>query len=94
MNYSNSKKIHQLSNFHSNFKLSYLVSSNQGDDINDLESEPPSTPDQEKMPPEGPELNGQREVRKVFDTEWPASVAVITGSLPVEPVGSGHLREK
>ena len=39
------------------------------------------------MPPEGPELNAQREARKVFDTEWPASIAVITGSLPIEPFG-------
>ncbi len=37
------------------------------------------------MPPEGPELDAQRELRKVFDTEWPGSLGLLTGSTQVEP---------
>ncbi len=33
------------------------------------------------MPPEGPETEAQREVRKAWDTEWNASSAVLAGTL-------------
>ena len=38
------------------------------------------------MPPEGPELQEQRDARKAFDTDWPTSQAVITGSTPIDPL--------
>lgn len=38
------------------------------------------------MPPDGPEVNARRELRKAFDTEWPASQAVISGSSSIEPL--------
>lgn len=41
---------------------------------------------QEKMPPDGPELEGQRELRKTYDNEWPAAYSIITGSTLLEPV--------
>ncbi len=38
------------------------------------------------MPPEGPELEAYKDMRKTFDTEWPSSAAMLTGSTPVEPI--------
>ena len=37
------------------------------------------------MPPEGPELNEQRELRKTFDADWTVITGVITGSTPIDP---------
>lgn len=39
---------------------------------------------QEQLPPDGPELEAQREVRKQYDTEW--SNCVIAMSALLEPV--------
>ena len=41
---------------------------------------------QDKMPPEGPELEAFRESRKAFDGEWPNCAGVLTGSTPIEPI--------
>ena len=38
------------------------------------------------MPPEGVELDAQRELRKQWDIEWISSTAVITGTSLLEPV--------
>ena len=37
------------------------------------------------MPPEGPELHEQRELRKMFDSDWTAISGVITGSTQIDP---------
>ena len=38
------------------------------------------------MPPEGPELEAQREVRKNADNEWSNAVSIITGNTPIDPI--------
>ena len=38
------------------------------------------------MPPDGPELEEQRELRKQYDNEWPNIFNIITGSTSLEPV--------
>ena len=38
------------------------------------------------MPPEGPELDAQREVRKNTDQEWQNCLAVITSNTTLDPV--------
>lgn len=38
------------------------------------------------MPPEGPEAESQREVRKLADQEWQNCLAVITSNTPLDPI--------
>ena len=38
------------------------------------------------MPPAGPELESQKEIRKKFDMEWPNMAAVISGNTSMEPL--------
>ena len=38
------------------------------------------------MPPDGPEVSARRDLRKAFDTEWPAAQAVLGGSTSLEPI--------
>jgi hypothetical protein len=38
------------------------------------------------MPPEGPELESQRELRKHWESEWSAALAVISGASAIEPI--------
>ena len=38
------------------------------------------------MPPDGVELDAQRELRKQWDVEWTSSLAVITGTSSLEPI--------